>query len=217
MDRDAFLGAVGRAVMSARLPEPPSVPAGIPGLPETELVALFRERAHQVDAVVHGPMSPHGVPRSVAGIASGHQAKTFMAWDDLPAAGVTSTLSSAGLDRIGHEVPKTDRIAHQMGYQHLDLGVTGADAGLAESGSVALLHGPGRPRMASLAPKVHIALLDIDRIHRTLAQWAHSHPETVRDTANLVLITGPSRTGDIEQQLNLGVHGPGHVHLVLIR
>lgn len=217
MDRDIFLSRVGQAVMSAELPSAPAVSAELAPWPDEDLIAVFRERAQSVDAVVHGPMSPHGVPKSVTGIASGHHARSFMAWDDLPTSGVVSALSSAGLERVDHDVPDESRVEHQVGYYELDIGVTGADAALAASGSVVLLHGPGRPRMASLAPKIHIALVELARMHPTLAHWAHRHPGVVGETANLVVVTGPSRTGDIEQQLNLGVHGPRHVHLVLIR
>lgn len=216
MDRDLFLSRVSKAVMSARLPEAPRPGDALPLMPSEDLVALFRERAQKVDAVVHGPVAALGVPKTIAGIATGHRARTFMAWDDLPAAGVVSTLASAGLDRVGHEVPDEARIEHQFGYRALDLGITGADAGLAESGSIALLHGRGRPRMASLVPGVHIAILDISRIHRTVSHWARQHP-VAGDSSSLVLVTGPSRTGDIELQLNLGVHGPKHVHIVLMR
>lgn len=217
MDRDLFLGRVGKAAMTVKLPEPPPVGADLPSFPDEDLVVLFRERSQKVDAVVHGPMNPHAVPKTVAGIASGHQARSFMAWDTLPAAGVVSALATSGVDRADHSVPGTGRREHQMGYHDLDLGVTGADAGLAESGSVVLLHGRGRPRMASLVPRVHVALLEAKLIHRTLAHWVSRFPDLVRNTANLVVVTGPSRTGDIEQQLNLGVHGPRSVHIVLIK
>lgn len=217
MDREGFLSRVGRAAMSAKLPEPPRVAADLPELDTADLLGLFRERAHEVDAVVHGPVSRHGVPRLVAGIAAGHDAATFAAWDDLPVSGVVSSLTSAGLERFDHHVPQEDRLSHQIGYVALDLGVTGADLGLAESGSVVLVHGPGRPRMVSLVPRVHIALLEVSSLERTLSHWAHRQRDVVRDTANLVVITGPSRTGDIEQQLNLGVHGPRHVHIVTVR
>ena len=203
--------------MTARLPESPKVERDLPSLDPQDLVMLFRERAQKVDAVVHGPMSAHGVPKTVVGIASGHQAGSFMSWDSLPAPGVVSSLAASGLDRVAHDVPAHGRTEHQLGYYDLDLGVTGAQAGLAESGSIVLSHGEGRPRMASLAPGVHVALLDIELLHRTLAHWAAQRPELVAETSNLVVVTGPSRTGDIEQQLNLGVHGPRAVHVVLIK
>ena len=203
--------------MSAQLPDSPDVRGDLPTMQPEDLVALFRQRAQEVDAVVHGPLSPHGVPRAVVGIASGHGGRSFMAWDELPAAGVVSALATAGLDRVAHEVPTDTRAAHQLGYRHLDLGVTGADAGLAESGSIVMRHGRGRPRMASLAPNVHVAILDLSLLHRTLAHWAAQHPDMVDQTANLVVVTGPSRSGDIEMNLNLGVHGPRHVHIVLVR
>lgn len=217
MDRDLFLSRVGKAAMTAKLPDPPRLETDLPILEPQDLVALFRERAQKVDAVVHGPMSVHGVPKTVVGIATGHEVGTFMSWDTLPAAGVVSALASSGLDRISHDVPIDQRTEHQMGYYDLDLGITGAQAGLAESGSVVLLHGEGRPRMASLAPRIHVAILNIELVHRTLAHWVGQHPDLVGETANLVIVTGPSRTGDIEQQLNLGVHGPRSVHVVLIK
>jgi L-lactate dehydrogenase complex protein LldG len=140
-----------------------------------------------------------------------------MAWEDLPVSGVASALTTAGLSRTSEEVPVEGRLEHQLAYHELALGVTGAVAGLAESGSVVLSHGRGRSRMASLVPDVHVALLEATALERTLAHWAHKRPEAADDTANLVIISGPSRTGDIEQQLNLGVHGPRHVHIVLIK
>ena len=217
MDRDVFLARVGRSAMTAVLPEALAVPDRLPVLEDEDLQTLFRERAQDVDAVVHGPVGRQGAPRAVAGIAAGHQCRSFMAWEDLPASGVASALTAAGLTRVQGEVPAETRIEHQLGYRDLDLGVTGAAAGLAESGSVVLDHRPGRPRMASLVPEVHVALLDLTLLERTLAHWARRYPESVADTANLVVITGPSRTGDIEQQLTLGVHGPKHVHIVLIQ
>ena len=217
MDRDVFLARVGQSAMTAVLPEALGIPDRLPDLEDEDLQTLFRERAQDVDAVVHGPVGRHGVPRAVAGIAAGHQCRSFMAWEDLPASGVASALTAAGLTRVEGEVPVETRIEHQLGYRDLDLGVTGATAGLAESGSVVLEHRPGRPRMASLVPEVHVALLDLTLMERTLVHWAHKFPESVANTANLVVVTGPSRTGDIEQQLTLGVHGPKHVHIVLIK
>jgi L-lactate dehydrogenase complex protein LldG len=217
VDREVFLARVGRASLTSVLPDSPATPTNLPDLPPADLLTLFRARAQAVNGVVHGPMSRHGAPRSVAGIAAGHHAKSFVAWDHLPAPGVAAALHSSGIDRLDHDVPNSSRLEHQLAYSRLDVGVTGADAALAESGSIVLVHGEGRPRMASLAPEVHIVLLELDVLERSLAHWAHKNPELAGDTTNLVLVTGPSRTGDIEQQLNLGVHGPRHLHIVMIK
>jgi L-lactate utilization protein LutC len=56
----------------------------------------------------------------------------------------------------------------------------------------------------------------VRRIARSLAHYAIDHPAAIEGTSNLVVITGPSRTADIEQQLNLGVHGPKHLHVILV-
>lgn len=215
MDRDQFLATARAAGARGLLPAVPA-PASIPAADEVDLVALFRERATAVNATVHGPHPAAGVPHSVAEIVSGHGSETFLSWDDLPVAGVPSSLGAAGCRRLPHHVEEDERLDHQLGYRYLSCGITGAEAGLAESGSVVLTHGPGRPRMASLVPEIHIALLPSDRIHRSLAHWAREQPEMVDSTANLVIVSGPSRTGDIELQLNLGVHGPRIVHIVLI-
>lgn len=217
MERDAFLSRIGQARLTSVLPDPPSVSPELPEMEPADLAALMRASAQAVNAVVHTPVSRHGAARAVAAIAAGHDASSFLAWDDLPVSGVASALSAAGMERVDHRVPPGNRREHNLGYARVDVGVTGAMAGLAESGSLVLSHGPGRPRMASLIPEIHIALLETDRIARDLAHWAHENPESAAETANLVFVTGPSRTGDIEMELNLGVHGPRTVHIVIVR
>lgn len=215
MERNAFLSRVARATLTADLPEATRPPPDLPDLGTTDLLAVFRSQAQAAHAVVHGPVSRHGAVRVVSSIAAGHDVTRFIAWDDLPVAGVPSTLLASGMIRVDHEVAPGAR--DNLFYADVEVGVTGAHGALAESGSLILVHGPGRPRMASLVPEIHIALLDVASIARSLAHWARENPDLVADTTNLVLVTGPSRTADIEQQLNLGVHGPRHVHIVMIR
>lgn len=216
MDRDAFLSRVGRATATSQLPAA-DTPLTLPEPDRVDLLGLFVERATSVNAMVHGPMEGSRAPAAVEAIVSGHQGGSFLAWDELPVPGVISALTTAGLSRVPHEVASDDRLEGQLAFMDLDFGITGADAGLAESGSVVLTHGPGRPRMASLIPEVHVALLDVSTIHRSLVHMAQRAPAMVPSSTNLVLVTGPSRTGDIELQLNLGVHGPRIVHIVLFR
>jgi L-lactate dehydrogenase complex protein LldG len=99
-------------------------------------------------------------------------------------------------------------------------GLTGADAALAGTGSLVLVTGPGKPRRPSLMPPVHISVITADQIVPNLDTWAASHHaddfQRVRSANNIVVISGPSRTGDIANIPVKGVHGPGAVHIILI-
>jgi L-lactate utilization protein LutC len=92
--------------------------------------------------------------------------------------------------------------------------VSTADYGLADSGSVVLLASPEEPRARSLLPEAHVSLLREDRILPGLAElFAELGPDL---PSSVAIVTGPSRSGDIEQTLAVGVHGPGEVHVVLL-
>jgi L-lactate dehydrogenase complex protein LldG len=216
MNRDAFLARVSEAVLKAELPHPPVVSAMPLQGEDSDLVELFRTRAQLINTVVHGPMARHSIPRAVAGIAAGHEIGTFATWDDLPAPGVASALAAEGWHRVV-PTPGDDSGFVRTPIADVDFGVTGSSAALAESGSVVLRHHSGRSRLISALPLIHVALVRVESIYRSLAHWAEEVPDAVVATANLVIVTGPSRTGDIEQHLNLGVHGPKHLHVVLIK
>jgi L-lactate dehydrogenase complex protein LldG len=86
--------------------------------------------------------------------------------------------------------------------------------GLADTGSVVLASGPEEPRARSLLPEVHISLLAEDSI---VAGLDDLFAALGRDLPSaLAIVTGPSRSADIEQSLTVGVHGPGEVHVVLL-
>jgi L-lactate dehydrogenase complex protein LldG len=93
-------------------------------------------------------------------------------------------------------------------------GITGALAGLADTGTLVMVGSPARPLTASLLPEIHVALLRVSELVPSLPD-ALRRPE-VRASAAAVLITGPSRTADIEMTLTIGVHGPKEVIVFLI-
>jgi L-lactate dehydrogenase complex protein LldF len=93
-------------------------------------------------------------------------------------------------------------------------GVTGALAGIAETGSLLIISGAGQTLTASLLPEVHVVVLRKSQILPTLAD-ALRRPE-VRAVPAGVIVSGPSRTADIEMTLTIGVHGPGELHVFLI-
>ena len=93
-------------------------------------------------------------------------------------------------------------------------GVSEASFGLADTGSVVLAASPEEPRSRHLLPSVHVSLLREDRILPGLDELFAAVGDDLPSA--LAIITGPSRTADIEQILVIGVHGPGEVHVVLL-
>ena len=101
------------------------------------------------------------------------------------------------------------------------IGITGADYAVAETGSVIILPRKGLSRLVSLVPPVHLALVRPQDVVGTLddlflLRRLEFHRSGGDMGSYLNFITGPSRTGDIEQTLVVGVHGPKEVHLVLL-
>ena len=95
-----------------------------------------------------------------------------------------------------------------------DAGVSEALYGLVDTGSVVLAASADEPRARSLLPAVHVSLLREDRLLPGLDElFAQLHGTL---PSALAIVTGPSRSADIEQRLVVGVHGPGEVHVVLL-
>jgi L-lactate dehydrogenase complex protein LldF len=98
---------------------------------------------------------------------------------------------------------------------NIKAGITGALAGIAETGTIIIPGGEGQPLTASLLPEIHIAALRASDILPSM-EAAMSTLEIAKSPA-VVLISGPSRTADIEMTLTIGVHGPGELHVFLIQ
>jgi L-lactate utilization protein LutC len=100
----------------------------------------------------------------------------------------------------------------------VDLGVTGGAYGLAATGSVAVSSGRAGGRSASLLPPVHLALVPASRVVASASEVWRRMPERFPDgpPSQLVFISGPSRSADIEFTLTVGVHGPKRVWLGLL-
>lgn len=100
-----------------------------------------------------------------------------------------------------------------------DIGVTLANYGIAETGTVVLSTGPGRSRVVGLLPPVHLVLLPAANIKQTrndVFTELHSADIQTDRPSYTVLITGPSRTADIEGDLTLGVHGPQKLYVLIV-
>lgn len=118
-------------------------------------------------------------------------------------------------------VGPTDRQAMRQHVAQADLGISGITYAIAETGTLALAAHAGQMRGVSLLPPVHIAVAEADQIVATMADCLADIQAAGDDlqhnlTSCISFITGPSRTGDIELNLTVGVHGPGELHLVIL-
>lgn len=100
------------------------------------------------------------------------------------------------------------------------VGVSGAQAALAATGSLVLFSGPGRFRATSLLPPVHVVVIREEQIVPDLESWLAAQRqdgfEALRGAANVAIISGPSRTADIAMEPVMGMHGPRELHVILL-
>ncbi|WP_341678847.1 LUD domain-containing protein [Niveibacterium sp. SC-1] len=100
-------------------------------------------------------------------------------------------------------------------FHEIDAGFTEADCGLVHPGALVMRTGPAEPRTLSLVPPVHIILLRTERLFPNLltAMRAQDWPQAM--PTNLVMVSGPSKTSDIQQTLAFGAHGPRQLIVLL--
>ena len=191
-----------------------------------EALDRLKDEFERVAGVFHRAASLAEVPGVIAEVAKGKAATRLLTWD--PAVlglDLSATLGAEGLSvavaTAGH-ADEAARRRHREDAVEAQIGVTGADLVLAETGSLILLSGDGRPRSTSLLPDTHIAVFDRSRLVESLEQvgiWLealHADPARSMSGAMINVITGPSRTADIELTLTRGVHGPKDVHAIFV-
>lgn len=183
----------------------------------------FTAELEALQGHVHHCAMPEQALAKLHDLLVSHEAESVLHWDpgELPVPGVGEMLADVGIASAdGHVLETPDRSARIQALEPVPICVSGADAAVAESGSIVVVSGPGRGRLASLIAPVHIALLPAERIVRTLPDafdllYAQFGRDVVHERANITIITGPSRSADIEQTLTLGVHGPKEIHVIV--
>ncbi len=222
-ERHAMLTVLRTALKSALLPGATAdAPGGFRRVdPETaDRVVRFTHELTTLGGVVHEAAAPDAaaVADLIATIVAETILKRALMWDDawLPVPGLAAALAAKGFAIDRQQPGDLTSAARREELATATIGVTGADAALAETGSVVLVSGPGRGRLASLLPPVHIALVERSRFLRSLPDLLVERPDLAVAGSNLVCITGPSRTADIEHTLSRGVHGPKEVHVIVV-
>jgi len=150
------------------------------------------------------------------------EVKSMLAWDfaNIPVEGLESAIRATGIEIIHPETHDEMRMETLTVSAAAQIGLTGADAAAATTGSLVFTTAPGKGRIPTVLPPVHLAVITLDQILPRLESWfavqrAKGLPLT--DSANFCFITGPSKTGDIEMMTVLGVHGPGKIRVIIKR
>ncbi|MEP7290922.1 MAG: LUD domain-containing protein [Chloroflexota bacterium] len=150
------------------------------------------------------------------------ETRSIIAWDFafIPVEGLEAAIRAAGIEIIQPDAHDEMRMEILSASADAQVGLTGADAAAATTGTLIFTTAPGKGRVPTVFAPVHIAVITLDQILPRLESWiaaqrAQGLPFT--NSANFCFVTGPSRTGDIEMQLILGVHGPGKVQVIVKR
>ncbi len=137
-------------------------------------------------------------------------------FDDL---GIDALLRELGVEVVlPSDLASLDEPARRDRLFAADLGIAASDWAIAETGTLVYAAGPEQTRSATLLPPVHLAVVDAARVLADLVDLPARLAERFVDGVlprNVALVTGPSKTGDIELKLTTGVHGPGEVHVLI--
>jgi L-lactate dehydrogenase complex protein LldG len=207
--RRGEISGAQRQAVEARLAEPPRGPVVARAqLAQPEKVALFCQWAETNNATV----------ARVAASDVAAEVVSFLARNNLPAqAAMAPSPQLADYDWASQKMLSLRRGRGEASDQ---VSITGAFAGIAETGTLVMASGPEHPVTLNLLPDTHIVVVrESDIVSGYEDVWTRLRQRYGKDcmprTVNT--LTGPSRTGDIEQAMELGAHGPRRMHVVVVR
>lgn len=237
-DRQAFLAParrlLARGIHANPVHVPPPTPAPGDPVPEPryltvdadDLVSTFVDavtHAAGVCHVVEGDVPDELLDRLVVELATTHDRAAT------DTAGTTTTPPAGAMRVVVSAEPEARALGDRLAARGVEvapatpataaravLGITSAVAAIAATGSIVLDSRRAGGRVASLLPAVHLCVVPVNRLLTTPADVLRHLGPGPALSPSLVLVTGPSRTGDIEQLLTLGAHGPTGLHVVLV-
>ena len=121
------------------------------------------------------------------------------------------------VDSLPQLIPYEEDIEHiKETVFNVDAGITSAAGAIADTGALILWPTAKEPRLLSIVPPIHIAILQADTIHNSLSEVMQKENWPGKMPTNIVLVSGPSKTADIEMTLAFGVHGPKELIVLIL-
>ena len=194
-----------------------------------ELMGLMERTAVEAAWNVFRTQSHHDAAQYIRRVAQDIEARTLLRTTHpaLSTLNIESAMSGTGIsvevmvldDSELGEARESARSELRQKAIAADIGITGVDYAIVETGSCVLLPSRGVSRVISLLPPVHIAVVESGQVLPSLDElFTLRRQDFLKGDLGsyMNLISGPSRSADIEYQLVTGVHGPGEVHMILL-
>lgn len=213
--RDRILATLraNRAPFAGVTP-PPERYLAVTRPPESDLVARFAEEVEARHGQATLAASLDDAIDTVLRLIGDDD--RVIGWPDFPLPGLAHALDTHSIRLMTPRARGEGRLAALLEAEPVRVGITGADAAFATTGTLVLAASATQGRLPSLLAPLHIALVPRARIFPRLEEWLVAEGQaTLRGSNGVVLVTGPSSTGDIEQHHILGAHGPEDLHVVV--
>lgn len=210
MARETILHKVRTALGRAAGEDPAPAPEPRLRIPESSEDDRVKSFCAALEALAGQTTIAGSLEEARAAVAALIAGKTAVASN----APLLSEASITSLDGVRSGILDRDELRNACAAA--DAGITSADYALADTGSIVLLSSREEARLVSLLPPCHIAVVPRSRILANLDELFSLVPLPSQRSSSMVVITGPSRTADIEQILVRGVHGPGQVHAIIV-
>ena len=188
-------------------------PVVVPAQPvAANVIELFKQNLEAVDGhclVAHGQISiAEALTKIISALQKTKVRAQRIAVSDAPELERLMHMTDLEIEELGIAPNASDIFG-------FDVGITTAQAAIAETGTLVLDSARERNRLVSLVPPVHIAIVDAATIYATLGETLSILQSGKELSPAITCITGPSRTGDIELTLTIGVHGPQELYVII--
>jgi L-lactate dehydrogenase complex protein LldG len=212
--RDRILGRLRAAPTGSPVAQPDigAWHAQRASLTSAAAIAQFRKNIEAAHAEVHDTTAQDW-PLLLARLAAAKGVRTLLFGPNTPHGAQLAASAPAGVELVPYDRPVA-QWRNEL-FDTIDASITGARSAIAETGSMVLWPDANEPRLMSLVPPIHFVLLDAERMHANLLaamlaeRWASGMP------TNALVISGPSKTADIQQVMAYGAHGPREVIVLL--